>query len=765
MSKASDGKVEAQWWAELVERIRGYHPGVDNALLTRLYRRVENLTQPPTSPGAILPVSLLGNGSEGIKQDGMSDRSDGVAAPVLGWVVCRPSELAAILVDLRLDMASIAAGLLLEGVSSRRLSLAELRRDFGEDVAFLVEGVTKISMLSARAKAEPQAEELRKMILSMAQDIRVVLVRLAFCLQQVRSMAADQVVPPARLIREILEIYSPIAHRLGIYWIKNELEDLAFKLSQPDVYASLCEQVAVYRQGGADEVRKMVGLLARLLRKHNIEGQVLGREKHLYSIYNKLQRKGGTLDALYDMVGYRILVRKKADCYRVLGMIHGEFRPIPGRLKDYIALPKSNGYQSLHSVVLGPFGQRLEIQIRTEKMHQVAESGVAAHWSYKEGLHTKKHSGATGFDWLKRMLEQHQNAADPKQFLENVKIDLFPNEIYLFSPKGDIITLPVGATPVDFAYAVHSEVGDHCQGVKINGRLAPLRTVLSTGDVVEIITSRNQHPNPDWLRFVVTGQARYRINRWEKKQSWDQSLALGRELLGREIQKAGHGMMLTEKLMQQAVELFKLPSVDELLVRVGSSVLSPIQVVGRLFPDWDRGVHLSKTRSLPVLTKPGAKSGKPDEGGSPSLHLEGLLSEMAVVAARCCSPVPGDHIVGIVTTGKGITLHAQLCPNLDGLRDQPERWIESVDWPEEARRTYLARLRVWASNRRETPTRISQAVAGVKAGIIKIQVQDRDRDPCQFLLDVDVTGLNGLERVMQGLRGVVEVVGVERVLG
>ncbi|MBF0462905.1 MAG: bifunctional (p)ppGpp synthetase/guanosine-3',5'-bis(diphosphate) 3'-pyrophosphohydrolase [Magnetococcales bacterium] len=747
VSRPSDGKAEAPWWVALVERIQGYHPSVDKSFLTCLYSYVDLLTHPLPLPSTEASVPHPGVASVVAASD-----------PVSGSVALNLPDVAGILVDLRLDMASIAAGLLLGGVAEHRITLADIRRDFGEDVGFLVEGVAKISLLSVRAKSEPQAEDLRKMVLAMARDIRVILVRLAICLQKMRGMVAAHEVPPPHVTREILEIYSPIAHRLGIYWIKNELEDLSFQLSQPEVYASLCEQVAAYRQGGADEVRKMVASLTRLLRKHNITGNVLGREKHMYSIYNKLQRKGGSLDALYDMVGYRIIVRKKADCYRVLGMIHGEFRPIPGRLKDYIALPKSNGYQSLHSVVLGPFGNRLEIQIRTEKMHQVAESGVAAHWSYKEGLHTKKHSGATGYDWLKRMLELHQNADDPGQFLENVKIDLFPDEIYLFSPAGDIITLPVGATPVDFAYAVHSEVGNHCQGAKVNGRMVPLKTVLTTGDVVEILTNRNQHPNLGWLRFVVTGQARYRINRWEKERCWEQSIALGRELLSREILKAGHGLSLTEKLLQQAAELFKLASVEELLVRVGSSVLSPLHVMSRLFPDGERGASVAKPRSVPVLARP-------SEGVAPSLHLGGLLAEMAVVAARCCSPVPGDMIVGIVTTGKGITLHARECPNLDGLRDEPERWIESVDWPEDVKRTYLARLRIWASNRRETPLRISQVVAGAKAGIIKIQVQDRDRDPCQLLLDVDVTGLNALERVMQGLRAMVGVVGVERVRG
>ncbi|MBF0097434.1 MAG: bifunctional (p)ppGpp synthetase/guanosine-3',5'-bis(diphosphate) 3'-pyrophosphohydrolase [Magnetococcales bacterium] len=755
-SRGQEQKIDAHWWAEMVERIIGYHPSVDRPFLARLCHHVCAATAScPLPNGAVGPIPPPERTASPEGEESFVPLTTPVQR---AGVPLYPAEVASILVELRLDIASIAAGLLLERFVSHRISGDEIRREFGEDVLFLVKGVARISLASARAKAEPQPEEMRKMIMAMAQDIRVILVRLAICLQQVRGMASVHITPPQRLNREILEIYAPIAHRLGIYWIKNELEDLSFKLSQPEVYASLCEQLETHREGGADAVRKMVALLSRLMKKHNITGQVLGREKHIYSIYNKLQRKGGTLDTLYDIVGYRIIVRKKSDCYRALGMIHGEFRPIPGRLKDYIALPKSNGYQSLHSVVLGPFGNRVEIQIRTEKMHQVAESGVAAHWSYKEGLHTKKHSGATGFDSLKRILEQHQIADDPNQFLENVKIDLYPNEIYLFTPAGDIITLPVGATPVDFAYAVHSEVGDHCQGAKVNGRMVPLKTLLKTGDVVEILTSRNQHPNPEWLRFVVTGQARYRINRWEKKQSREQGIALGRELLGREIQKSGHGMSLNEKMLHQAAEMFRLPNADDLLLRIGSSLLSPTQVVSKLFPDWEKNNTIKTIRST-------SNASKTAENVAPPLRLEGLLSEMAVMAARCCSPVPGDQTVGIVTTGKGITLHAHNCPNLEGLREEPERWINAVDWREDSRHTYVARLRVWAANRRETSLRLTQTVAAVKAGVVKIQTLERDRDPCQFLLDVDVSGLQILERVMHGLRSMPEVVGVERMRG
>ena len=751
MSRAGNGKTKAQWWLKLVERIQAYHPQANKAFLSHLYHRV--------SASSLSYVKL----SETDDQHASVNRSVANSQKPINQannIPLHPPEVATILVDLRMDTASIAAGLLLQGVTNQQISLAEVRKEFGEDVAFLIEGVTKISLLASRAKSEPQAEEFRKMILAMAQDIRVILVRLAICLQQMRVVSQSELVPPPRVSREIFEIYAPITHRLGIYWIKNELEDLAFKLSQPDEYDTLCQQVKSYRKGGKDAVRKMVALLSKLLKKYNISGQVLGREKHIYSIYSKLQRKGDTLDSLYDMVGYRIIVRKKADCYRVLGMIHGEFRPIPGRLKDYIALPKSNGYQSLHSVVFGPFGYRVEIQIRTAKMHRVAESGVAAHWSYKEGLHTKKHSAATGYEWLKRMLEIHQNADDPKQFLENVKFDLFPNEIYLFSPAGDIVTLPVGATPVDFAYGVHSEIGDHCQGAKVNGRIVALKSQLTTGDVVEIITNRNQHPSLDWLRFVVTSQARYRINRWEKQRNRSRSIALGRELLGREILKTGHGLSLNEKLLQQATKQMELSSIDELLYRLGSSMLTPVQILHQLFPDLAHGERTTMGKSR--LATSVIKS---EETPPPALHLDGLLAEMAVVAARCCSPVPGDVIVGIVTTGKGITLHSRGCPNLDSLKDAPERWINTVDWPEESHRHYIARLRVRAKNHRSTPVQISQVIAGAKSCIIKMQLQERDRDPYLLLLDIEVTGTNTLNQMMLTLRSLPSVVVVERILG
>ncbi len=737
MNKADTETENLRHWEELIARILKYHPGADQSLLFNLRKF---LTDPPSQPGGT-PVRNPSNTQE---------------------IPFHPLKVASILADLRMDTASIAAGLLMERVNNRLVTLNRIKEEFGEDIAFLLEGLSKISLLSSRNKSEFQAEDFRKMILAMAKDIRVILIRLALCLQQVREIVDSGITPPTRLSREIQEIYAPIAHRLGIYWIKNELEDLAFRISQPDRYAQLLKQVVQRRKGGEDVVRKVVQYLKKILRKHNINASVLGREKHIASIDDKLRRKGFSLDDLHDIIGYRIIVRKKSDCYRVLGMIHGEFHPIPGRFKDYIALPKSNGYQSLHTVVFGPFGNRIEVQIRTEKMHNIAESGVAAHWTYKErgGLHTKKKAGATGYAWLKRMLEIHRQTEEPAQFLENVKIDLFPDEIYLFTPTGDIITLPSRATPVDFAYAIHSEVGDHCQGAKINGRMLPLRTVLNTGDVVEVITGKNQKPNPDWLRYVVTGQAKYRINRWEKQRRREQSITLGRELVSREMHKFDHGHSLGDKDFRQAAQNFKITTVDELLFRVGSGKINPVQVVQSLFPQ-----YVGKKRGGAKNKSAVAEWNKTDEVASKGLELSGLLPQMAITVARCCSPIPGDAIVGIITTGKGITLHAQGCPNLNQVLNEPERWIKELDWPQMPDRRFITRLQARVRNRRETVTQVSQAVISAKGNIVKIQFMDREKDPCLLNLEVEVTGVVQLETILNGVRGVSAVLSVDRIKG
>ncbi|MBF0427277.1 MAG: bifunctional (p)ppGpp synthetase/guanosine-3',5'-bis(diphosphate) 3'-pyrophosphohydrolase, partial [Magnetococcales bacterium] len=554
-----------------IDRIREYNPQTDQVYLENLCRTVLTLqAEQSHSPSVDSSGPFVA-----------ADPSE-TAPPVF----VKPFALSDTLLRLRLDNASIAAGLLLEAVNRGQMTVDAVREQFGNDAAFLLEGLHKIAQISQRIRVDFQAEDVRKMILGMARDIRVILVRLAYCLEQLRTHVALSRKPPERMILEVLEIYAPIAHRLGVYWIKSELEDLSFRFSQPEVYNDLKNQVAARCQGGAETIDKVVAILTKRLRKLGVVGTVSGREKHLYSIWTKMARRGATLDSLFDLIAYRIIVKKKADCYLVLGMIHNDFRPIPGRFKDYIALPKSNGYQSLHTVVFGPFDQQIEVQIRTEKMHEVAESGVAAHWVYKDsGLAQKKNTGATGYAWLKQLLEIHRGAENPAQFLENVKVDLFPEEIYVFTPRGKIIAMPKGATPVDFAYAVHSEVGDQCQGCRVNGRIVPLKTPLTSGDTVEVITGKNRSPNPAWLQFVVTGKAKYRISRWVKDQQREQSIAMGREMLEREARKSGPGFSLSDKSLRRAMEELALPSVEELLFRVGSSRLTPIQVLVKLYPE------------------------------------------------------------------------------------------------------------------------------------------------------------------------------------
>ncbi|MBF0448036.1 MAG: bifunctional (p)ppGpp synthetase/guanosine-3',5'-bis(diphosphate) 3'-pyrophosphohydrolase [Magnetococcales bacterium] len=724
-------------WAELVKKILEYNPRADQAFLGQLYDFISEILQKNEQKGSYYhALSVVRT-----------------------------------LVELRMDTASIAAALLSELVESNLVTLETVREVFGDDVAFLTESLTRILKLSPRTRSEIQAEEFRKMILAMAKDIRVILIRLAFCLQQLRIAVEQELEVSEKLTREVMETYAPIAHRLGIYWIKNELEDLAFRLQDPVAYNTLNETVKLRRQGGEDVVRKVVALLKKRLRKNHIEAEVFGREKHLYSIHTKLLRKNIGIEELYDIIAYRIIVQKKSDCYKVFGMIHSEFSPVPGRFKDYIAMPKSNGYKSLHTVVIGPFGNRIEIQIRTDKMHQVAESGVAAHWTYKGrgGLDTKKRSAATGYAWLKQKLEVHQKTVDPGLFLEHVKIDLFPNEIYVFTPNGDIRTLPQGSTPVDFAYSVHSAVGNHCQGAKVNGRMVPLKTVLETGDRVEIITNKNQTPNSAWLGFVVTGQAKYRINRWEKTRRREQGVMLGRELLTREVQKAGQGLILGNKALARGAAAFNMDTEEEFLYQIGISLISPLQAIHVIFPQTLKSKEEEKEEggefAEKMLASVSRSRNASEKKSAKSIRLMGLSPEMAISTARCCNPVPGDSIVGIISTGKGVVLHGIGCPNLTAMANQPERWVEDIFWPATSSQNYRTRLRIMAQNKRDVLPTVSQIITTAQGIIVQIKIQDRDRDPIVMILDIEVEGLGLLQEIISKLKALDIVEAVERIRG
>ncbi|MBF0124950.1 MAG: bifunctional (p)ppGpp synthetase/guanosine-3',5'-bis(diphosphate) 3'-pyrophosphohydrolase [Magnetococcales bacterium] len=726
-----------QQWSQLVSSLLTYDPDVDPAWLNRVYDFVRQL---PRRRKEAATVELS----------------------------CSPLAVAATVLRLRLDAESIAAGLLIDGVQQGLIDLQQVREQASPEVAGIIEGVRRVASVMSRAKSDIQAEDIRRMVLAVAGDIRVLLVRLAVSLHQARTAAALPQLPSHcdRIATSILDIYAPIAHRLGIYWIKNELEDVGFQLRWPEEYRDLRDKVAEQYQGGAVVVRKVTAILRKKLHKHGLTGEVYGRQKHLYSIWTKLQRKGVTIDDLYDLVAYRVIVKKKPDCYRVLGLLHSEFRPLPGRFKDYIALPKSNGYQSLHTVVFGPYDNRIEIQIRTDKMHEVAESGVAAHWSYKTktgGLEQHKIESADGYAWLQQMLSIHQQVDDPGQFLENIKLDLFPEEIYLFTPAGEIITLPRSATPIDFAYAVHSEVGNRCHGCKINGRMVPLRTRLNTGDTVEILTSKNHTPTTNWLEFVVTGKARYWITRWLKVKQRDLSVTMGREILEREIRKSGQGILLNDKVLQQAAASLQITTVEDLLFQVGIGRLSPLSVLHRMFPELlARAEQKSALKGkAPTAAEKTERRAVKEEAAA----LVGLLPNMAVHAARCCSPVPGDPIVGIITTGKWITIHIESCPNLASLATQPERWLRGVGWPVGWKNSHVARLRLMVRNQRGVLVQVSQAVSEAKASILATHLRDRQREPCLLMLEIEVQDRDHLESVMRVIQGLPVIVGVERVCG
>nr|CRH07848.1 putative guanosine-3',5'-bis(diphosphate) 3'-pyrophosphohydrolase, putative (P)ppGpp synthetase I, SpoT/RelA [Candidatus Magnetococcus massalia] len=749
-----------QSWDDIIEGIKAYHPDVDEARLRHLVLFLNSIGWPDPELDTDSPI--------------------------------HPFRIAQTLIQMRLDGASVVSALLVHPFSQELFDKEVIEEQFDEDVAFLVEGISRISLLSVRrpddelieakkeeasgekenafqtvesgqpaailVKDETQAEGFRKLVLAMARDIRVILIRLILCLHQLRhAMRYAHGVTACQVAHEVLEIYAPIAHRLGIYWIKSELEDLGFRLKWPGEYDALRAKILERRKGGEDVVQRVVAILGEQLSKHGINGEVFGREKHLYSVWTKLSRKQITLDDMFDLIAYRIIVPKPEDCYRALGMIHSEFKPIPGRFKDYIALPKRNGYQSLHTVVFGPFGNRIEIQIRTEKMHQIAESGVAAHWTYKgKGGESSAKEHATGYAWLKDLLALQESVDDPGQFFENVKFDLFPEEIYVFTPQGEIVTLPAGATPVDFAYAVHSEVGNGCQGAKINGRIVPLKTELETGDTISIMTGKNREPNPNWLQMVVTSKAKYWIGRFVKERQREASISLGREMLEREGRKLG--CSLSEKQIRPVLEEMNCESVEELYNQIGVSRLSPVTVIHHIFPD-----QVKSQERKSSISKPSPTSGVEKRGDG--LQLTGALEGLAVQAGRCCSPLPGDAVVGIITTGRGITLHRMDCANLQGLKDQPERWVEDIDWNSANNPNHSARLRAMVSNRRGVLTPISQIVTEAKANLLDVHFEDRDHDPCVVILEVEVSSQSHLESVLQNLRSVPEVRDVDRVRG
>ncbi len=677
--------------------------------------------------------------------------------------IIHPLAVADILAGYRLDTASIATALLHDVIEDTPVTLAQMTRQFGPEVAGLVDGVTKLTRLELQSDRTKQAENFRKLVLAMSKDIRVLLVKLADRLHNMRTLGAVPQAPRRqRIARETMDIYAPLAERIGMEAVKIELQTLAFAQLDPEAYDSIQARLNFLRGQGADVIEDVRHELARVCRDQGVTViEVSGREKSPYSIWEKMQRRNVQFEQLSDIMAFRIVVPTREACYMALGAIHAAYPVIAGRFKDYISTPKSNGYQSIHTGVTlrSPRNQKIEVQIRTEEMQNVAENGVAAHWIYKQ--HDAAAQEAQKFRWVQDLLEILENST-PDEFLENTKLELYQDQVFCFTPKGQLIQLPRGATPVDFAYAVHSQVGDTCVGAKINGRLLPLRHELQNGDQVEIMTSRGGTPSPQWERFVVTGKARARIRRFVQQQQRQVHRDAGRAALARAFRQ--DGVDGSEKILEPALRQLKQASLDDLYVAVGNGNLGPKDVVLAAYPELRQAPRAP--RMMPQVT-----SRAPSSRAGHHLPITGLVPGMAIQYAGCCHPLAGDRIVGIVATGKGVTIHTRDCPTLETFAATPERFID-VDWdasaftPQKGEADgHIGRVSVIAHNEPGALAAVTNAISKQDGAVTNLKIVNRQADFFEILVDVEVRDLRHLSNVIAGLRAAAGIHQVERARG
>jgi len=590
--------------------------------------------------------------------------------------IFHPLEVAMILADLELDTTTIAAGLLHDVVEDTPFTLEDITREFGEEIALLVDGVTKLGKLEFKTKEEQQAENLRKMFLAMAKDIRVILIKLADRLHNMRTLKYLPQEKQKEIARETLDIFAPLAHRLGIYKIKWELEDLSFRFLEPEHYYELVEKVAKKRREREEHINKMIAILGERLAAAGIKAEIQGRPKHFYSIYKKMKEQNKSFEQIYDLTAVRVIVSSVRDCYAALGVIHTLWKPLPGRFKDYIAMPKPNMYQSLHTTVIDSSGEPLEIQIRTYEMHKTAEYGIAAHWRYKEG------NKADDFDkklsWLREILDWQRDLRDAREFMESLKIDLFSDEVYVFTPKGDVIDLPAGSCPIDFAYRIHTDIGNRCVGAKVNGKIVPLDYKLKNGDIVEIITSAHSNgPSRDWLQFVKSTQAKNKIRQWFKRERREENINRGKEMLEKEAKRQGYDIyqLINQDFMDKLLKRLSFQNTEDLFAAVGYGGISAPQAVQKILEEYKKNVKFDKTELEGARGEQRTKrKTKVFEG----VKIDGV-DNVLVKFSRCCNPVPGDKIVGYITRGRGVSIHRQDCPNVINNVYDRERLIE-VKW-------------------------------------------------------------------------------------
>ena len=701
---------------DLIEKIKAYNPEADLELLRNAYHfsREAHCSQ---------------------------KRSEGTP------YIKHPLAVASILVDMKMDVPSISAGLLHDTIEDTSVAIEDIQSIFGDEIAFIVSSLTKLSQVEFKTKKEAQAENFRRMLLAMSEDVRVILIKFADRLHNMRTLQHLPENKQQRIATETLEIYAPIANRLGIGWLRMELEDLSFRYLMPDLYNELVRKVDKRKEEQEGYLSEVIQLVTRKLKEEALPGKISGRVKHYYGIYHKMIQQRITFEEIHDVLGLRILTDTKANCYAILGLIHSLWTPIPGKFKDYIGVPKSNMYQSLHTTVIGPKGERVEFQIRTEEMHRIAEEGIASHWKYKEkGVIDEKSSKY--ITWLRDIVQVQKDTPDAMDFLEAVKGEVVPEVVYVFTPKGEIKEMPVGSTPVDFAYSIHTQVGHKCVGAKINGKIVPLKYKLKNGDTIEIITSSRHGPSRDWLKFVVQQRAKNRIRQWIKTEERSQSVELGIKLLESEMRRRNmsNALMKSDEILRAAKSL-GINSLEELFVSVGFGKVSPHQVVNRLMPEKPaEGVEVVKVR----------KKEKEQKG----ISIKGI-DNILYHTGKCCYPIPGDTLTGFVTIGKGVTIHRRDCPNLGRISGEDARLVD-VEWQSSGEATALTKLFVETIDKPGILANLSALISSLEINISHLEAMSTQDKRGHITFIIEVKDLNQLKILIQKINQMEGVLRVKR---
>lgn len=675
--------------------------------------------------------------------------------------IFHPLEVAKILADLELDLPTIAAGLLHDVVEDTPYTIEDIESNFGPEVALLVDGVTKLGKLEFKTKEEQQAENLRKMFFAMAKDIRIILIKLADRLHNMRTLKSLPKEKQLAKAKETLDIFAPLAHRLGISKVKWELEDIAFRYLEPEHYYELVEKVAKKRQERENHINEMIAILKERLTSAGISAEIQGRPKHFYSIYKKMKEQNKTFEQIYDLTAVRVIVNTVKDCYGALGVVHTLWKPIPGRFKDYIAMPKPNMYQSLHTTVIDSSGDPLEIQIRTYEMHKTAEYGIAAHWRYKEGA--KNNSDfEQKLSWLREILDWQRDLRDAKDFMETLKIDLFTDEVYVFTPKGDVIDLPKGSCPIDFAYRIHTDIGNRCIGAKVNGKMVPLDYELVNGDIIEIITSSHSNgPSRDWLNIVKSPQAKNKIRQWFKKERRDENIARGKEMLEKEARRQGYDIyqLIKYDFMNNILKRMSFTNIDDMYAAIGYGAVTAKQIFQKILDEYKKNAQPDK---LELNLEKGDGKSKIQKKLDRGIKIDGI-GNLLVKFSRCCNPVPGDKIIGYVTRGRGISIHRQDCKNIrQGNFDRAR--LTEVKWEGFEDSSYPVEIQVWAYDRPGLLSEVINLIGDFKTNIDAVNARATKNGIAIIDLILEISSKQHLENVMQKISKIKGIYDVKRVM-